>query len=422
MNILILGSGGREHAFAWKISQSPKCDQLYIAPGNAGTKQHGENVNLNPLDFDQVSAFCLENNVKMVIVGPEAPLVAGITDYFRANDQLAHIYIIGPSQEAARLEGSKSYAKEFMAEFNIPTAAYGEFTKANIEEGIAFIKNQTPPIVLKADGLAGGKGVLIINDKEEAIDSFKKMLDGQFGEASSTIVIEDFLDGIEFSMFVMTDGKDYQILPIAKDYKRIGEGDTGLNTGGMGAVSPVPFVDSELYQKAIEKVVIPTVNGLNQRKLDYVGFVFIGFIKVGEEPMVIEYNCRMGDPETEAVFLRIENDLLQNLIDLAEGNIAKSVVKISDKSASTVILVSGGYPETYEKGKPISGIENTEGSIIFHSGTKEVDGSLLTNGGRVIAISSIADTKEEALQKSKANAEKINFDGKYYRRDIGFDL
>lgn len=422
MNVLILGSGGREHAFAWKISQSPKCDQLFIAPGNAGTQQHGKNVDLNPLDFDQVGSFCLDNDVKMIIVGPEAPLVAGITDYFRASAALQDVHIIGPSQEAARLEGSKSFAKEFMAEFNVPTAAYGEFTKDNIEEGITFIRNQKTPIVLKADGLAGGKGVLIIDDVEEAIDSFKKMLDGQFGEASSTIVIEDFLDGIEYSMFVMTDGKDYQILPIAKDYKRIGEGDKGLNTGGMGAVSPVPFVDEALYQKTIDRIVIPTVEGLGKRKLDYVGFVFIGLIRVGDEPKVIEYNCRMGDPETEAVFLRLESDLLQHMIDLAEGNIASSKVKISDQSASTIILVSGGYPEAYEKGKVISGIDKTEGSIIFHSGTKESNGNILTNGGRVIAISSIADTKEEALQKSNANAEIISFEGKYFRRDIGFDL
>ncbi len=422
MNILILGGGGREHAFAWKLSKSSKCGALYIAPGNAGTRLHGENVNLNPLDFNEVGRFCLEKKIGMLIVGPEAPLVAGITDYFRSSEDLSEVMVIGPSKAGALLEGSKAFAKAFMQEFNIPTAGYGEFTKDNKEEGIEFIKKQTPPIVLKADGLAGGKGVLIIEDKQEAIQSFDDMLNGKFGEASEKIVIEDFLDGIEYSMFVMTDGKNYQVLPIAKDYKRIGEGDTGLNTGGMGAVSPVPFVDKALFDKTIEKIVKPTVKGLGERGLDYIGFVFIGLIKVGNEPMVIEYNCRMGDPETEAVFLRVENDLLENLIDLAQGNIQNSKVVISEKAASTVILVSGGYPEKYEKGKIIHGIDQTSGSIIFHSGTRLEGDSILTNGGRVIAISSIADSKEEALALSKRNAEIIDFEGKYYRKDIGFDL
>ncbi|GLR16900.1 phosphoribosylamine--glycine ligase [Portibacter lacus] len=422
MNILILGSGGREHAFAWKISQSKMCDQLYIAPGNAGTMEHGTNIDLNPLKFEEVALFCLQYKIDMLIVGPEAPLVAGITDFFRNEKELSHIKIIGPASEGARLEGSKAFAKEFMKEFNIPTAGYGEFTKENRAEGIAFIKKQTPPIVLKADGLAGGKGVLIINDQEEAITAFGKMLDGQFGEASSKIVIEDFLDGIEFSVFVLTDGKDYKVLPIAKDYKRIGEGDSGLNTGGMGAVSPVPFIDEALYEKVIQQVVEPTVQGLNSRKMDYKGFVFIGLIKVGNEPKVIEYNVRMGDPETEVVLPRIKSDFLQHLIDLSNGELDKTPLEIDERSASTVMLVSGGYPEAYEKGKLITNIEDCDGSIIFHAGTQKKEKQVLTNGGRVIAITSMSNTKEEALAQSKLNAEKIQFEGKYFRRDIGFDL
>ncbi len=422
MNILILGSGGREHAFAWKISQSPHCENLYIAPGNAGTNICGKNIPIDILNFESIGDFCLKSKIDMVLVGPEAPLVAGIKDYFKSQKTLSHIALIGPSKEAAQLEGSKAYAKAFMSEFDIPTAAYGEFTLENIQEGITFIKKQTPPIVLKADGLAGGKGVLIISDIEEAIESFKSMLNGKFGEASSKVVIEDFLDGIEFSVFVMTDGTNYNILPIAKDYKRIGEKDTGLNTGGMGAVSPVPFINKKFLDKVISKVIKPTINGINHRKLDYTGFVFIGLIKVGDEPIVIEYNCRMGDPETEAVLLRVENDFLQNLIDLSKGNISNSEIKISPKSASTIILVSGGYPESYENGKEISGLDQIEQSIVFHSGTKEKEGKVYTNGGRVIAVSSLADSKEEALFLSNKNAEKINFTGKYYRKDIGFDL
>jgi phosphoribosylamine--glycine ligase len=422
MNVLILGSGGREHAFAWKISQSDQCDQLYIAPGNAGTKLHGTNIDINPLKFEEVALFCLQYKIDMVIVGPEAPLVAGITDFFRREKELSHITIIGPSKEGATLEGSKAFAKEFMAEFGIPTAAYGEFTNENRQEGIAFIKQQATPIVLKADGLAAGKGVLIINDHDEAVAAFENMLDGQFGEASSKIVIEDFLDGIEFSVFVLTDGKDYKVLPIAKDYKRIGEGDTGLNTGGMGAVSPVPFITQEFYKKVIDQVVEPTVKGLFSRKMDYTGFVFIGLIKVGDEPKVIEYNVRMGDPETEVVLPRIKSDFLQLLADLGNGQLANSEIEITDQSASTVMLVSGGYPEAYEKGKVISGFDQISNSIVFHAGTKDKDDKVVTNGGRVIALTSLADSKEEALEISKANAEKIDFEGKYYRRDIGFDL
>ncbi len=422
MNILILGGGGREHTFAWKVSQSQHCGDLYIAPGNAGTSQHGRNIDMDPLDFDALAEFCLSQKVEMVIVGPEAPLVAGITDYFRAHSELKTIHIIGPAKEGARLEGSKAYAKEFMAEFGVPTAAYGEFNVANKEEGIAFIKNQTPPIVLKADGLAAGKGVLIIDNHEEAIASFGEMLDGQFGDASSTVVIEDFLDGIEFSVFVLTDGLDYKVLPIAKDYKRIGEGDTGLNTAGMGAVSPVPFITPDFYEKVINKVVEPTVKGLRIRNMDYKGFVFIGLIKVGDEPKVIEYNVRMGDPETEVVLPRLKSDFLQTLIDLSEGRISQSELEISEQSASTVMLVSGGYPEAYEKGRVISGHQSVEDSIIFHAGTKAHNNTVITNGGRVMAITSLAQSKEKALAISKANAAKIDFEGKYFRGDIGFDL
>lgn len=422
MKVLILGSGGREHAFAWKISQSKKCDQLYIAPGNAGTKLHGTNIDLNPLKFEELALFCLEYTIDMVIVGPEAPLVAGITDFFRKEQELSHIIIIGPSKVGATLEGSKAFAKEFMAEFSIPTAAYGEFTNENRQEGIAFINQQASPIVLKADGLAAGKGVLIINDHSEAVAAFEEMLDGQFGEASSKIVIEDFLDGIEFSVFLLTDGKDYQLLPIAKDYKRIGEGDTGLNTGGMGAVSPVPFITQEFYQKVIDQVVEPTIKGLSSRKMDYIGFVFIGLIMVGGEPKVIEYNVRMGDPETEVVLPRIESDFLQLLIDLGKGDLANSTITITSQSATTVMLVSGGYPEAYEKNKPISGYDQITDSIVFHAGTKEKGGVVVTNGGRVMALTTLADSKEEAIKISNANAEKIDFAGKYYRGDIGFDL
>jgi phosphoribosylamine--glycine ligase len=422
MNVLILGSGGREHAFAWKISQSEVCEKLFIAPGNAGTSNCGNNIDIDPLKFDQVGEFCVENQIDILLIGPEAPLVAGITDYFRSSPELADITVIGPSKEGAKLEGSKAFAKEFMAEFDIPTAAYGEYTLDNIQEGIDFIKNQQLPIVLKADGLAGGKGVLIINNHDEAVEAFKNMLNGQFGEASSKIVIEDFLDGIEFSVFVLTDGKDYVVLPIAKDYKRIGEGDSGLNTGGMGAVSPVPFITEDLYKKVIDQVVEPTVKGLSSRQMDYTGFVFIGLIKVGDEPKVIEYNVRMGDPETEVVLPRIESDFLQLLIDLGAGELNSSEIEISEESASTVMLVSGGYPEAYTKGKVITGLENISDSIVFHAGTTSKEGSILTNGGRVIAVTSMGASKEEALKKSKSNADKIQFEGKYFRSDIGFDL
>ena len=364
MNVLILGSGGREHTFAWKISQSSLCDNLYIAPGNAGTQQHGTNVAISPMDFEAVKALAIEKNIQIVLVGPEAPLVAGIYDFFKKEEQLQHIAVIGPSAKGAQLEGSKAFSKAFMAKRNIPTAGYREFTQATIQEGLTYIEQQTPPVVLKADGLAAGKGVLILNDIEEAKMEFAAMLDGKFGAASEKVVIEDFLDGIEFSVFVLTDGTDYKVLPIAKDYKRIGEGDTGLNTGGMGAVSPVPFVNEELMQKVTQRIIIPTVKGIAEDELDYKGFVFIGLIKVGEEPYVIEYNCRMGDPETEVVLPRLENDLLELLVALAEGKLNEIDIKISEKAATTIMLVSGGYPEAYEKGKPMTGFEKVTDSIL----------------------------------------------------------
>ena len=422
MNVLILGSGGREHTFAWKISQSPLCGELYIAPGNAGTQQHGTNVAISPMDFEAVKKLAIDKNINMVLVGPEAPLVAGIYDFFKKDADLQHIPVIGPSAKGAQLEGSKAFSKAFMAKRNIPTAGYREFTQATLQEGLAYIEQQTPPIVLKADGLAAGKGVLILSDVEEAKMEFSAMLDGKFGAASEKVVIEDFLDGIEFSVFVLTDGKDYKVLPIAKDYKRIGEGDTGLNTGGMGAVSPVPFVNETLMQKVTERIIIPTVQGIAEDELDYKGFVFIGLIKVGEEPYVIEYNCRMGDPETEVVLPRLENDLLELLIALSEGTLNKIDIKISEKAATTIMLVSGGYPEAYEKGKVMTGFEKVTDSILFHAGTKQAGEKIVTNGGRVLAITSFGDDFQAALAISNKNADLMEFEEKNYRKDIGFDL
>ncbi len=422
MNILILGSGGREHTFAWKISQSSLCNQIYIAPGNAGTQQHGTNVAINPMDFEAVKKLTIDKNINLVLVGPEAPLVAGIYDFFKKDADLQDIPVIGPSAKGAQLEGSKAFSKAFMAKRNIPTAGYREFTQATIQEGLAYINQQTPPIVLKADGLAAGKGVLILNDVEEAKMEFSAMLDGKFGAASEKVVIEDFLDGIEFSVFVLTDGKDYKVLPIAKDYKRIGEADTGLNTGGMGAISPVPFVDEVLMQKVTQRIIIPTVKGIAADELDYKGFVFIGLIKVGDEPYVIEYNCRMGDPETEVVLPRLENDLLELLVALAEGKLNEIDIKISEKAATTIMLVSGGYPETYEKGKVITGFNKVTDSILFHAGTKQAGDDIVTNGGRVLAITSYGDDFKSALAISNKNANLIEFDKKNYRTDIGFDL
>ena len=422
MNILILGGGGREHAFAWKINKSPLCKNLFIAPGNAGTQNHGINIAISPTDFEAVKEVALNKKIDMLIVGPEAPLVEGIYDFFKKDEALKNIPVIGPSAKAAQLEGSKAFAKAFMKKQNIPTAGYREFTKTTLEAGLAYIDKQKPPIVLKADGLAAGKGVLILDDKKMAKKEFAAMLDGKFGAASKKIVIEDFLDGIEFSTFVLTDGISYKILPIAKDYKRIGEGDTGLNTGGMGAVSPVPFVDEALMKKVEEKIILPTIKGIQKEQLNYKGFIFIGLIKVGDEPYVIEYNCRMGDPETEVVLPRLKNDLLDILLALAKGKLSDIHIEVDKRAATTVMLVSGGYPEAYEKGKKMTGFSTVKDSILFHAGTKLANGEVLTNGGRVLAVTSYGEKFEDALVTSKKNAEKIVFDKKYYRKDIGFDL
>lgn len=423
MNILLLGSGGREHALAWKMLQSDKCKTLYVAPGNAGTAQIATNVPLNPNDFDSVKQFVLDHHVNMVVVGPEDPLVNGISDYFKNDSSIQNIPVIGPSKLGAQLEGSKEFAKQFLIKHNIPTAKYQSFTKDTVEKGCEFLTTLQPPYVLKADGLAAGKGVLIINDLDEAQAELKNMLvDAKFGDASSKVVIEEFLDGIELSCFVLTDGVSYKILPTAKDYKRIGEGDTGLNTGGMGAISPVPFADEELMTKIEEQIVKPTIQGLITDKIDYKGFIFIGLIKVGNDPYVIEYNVRMGDPETEVVMPRISSDLVTLFEAVGNSTLAEVECEIDPRSATTVMMVSGGYPEEYEKGKLISGLEAVQNSLVFHAGTTEKEGKVVTNGGRVLAITSYGDTFKDALQQSYENVAKIDFDGKYYRTDLGFDL
>jgi len=422
MNILLLGGGGREHAMARSLAKSKRLNQLYIAPGNAGTSQHGTNIPLDILDFDIIKSWSQDKKIDMIIVGPEAPLVEGIYDVIKGDETTKHIAVIGPSSDGAMLEGSKSFAKKFMSEFNIPTAAYLEVTKDNLKEGINYLSNNVGPYVLKADGLAAGKGVLIIDDTQEAINSLKVMLAGQFGQASAIVVIEQFLDGIEFSVFALTDGKDYVILPVAKDYKRIGEVDTGLNTGGMGADSPPPFVTDELMQKVENRIVKPTIKGISKRGFDYVGFVFIGLIRVNNEPYVIEYNCRMGDPEAEVVFPRIQSDVVDLMEAASRGTLEEVQIDINPLTAAAVMLVSGGYPEVYQKEKFVTNIPTTYNSIIFHAGTKMEDEKIMTNGGRVIAITSFGEDHKVALDSAKKIAEEIQFEGKYYRKDIGFDL
>jgi len=422
MNILLLGSGGRESAFAWKMSQSPLCSQLFIAPGNGGTGAYGKNINLNINNFEAVKALVLKENIELVVVGPEEPLVNGIHDFFAEDESLSKIPVIGPKKEGAILEGSKDFSKQFMARHGIPTASSRSFTSKTLEEGLTYLQSHPLPVVLKADGLAAGKGVLIIDNTAEAQEELKLMLSGKFGEAGATVVIEQFLSGIELSVFVLTDGENYVILPEAKDYKRIGQADTGLNTGGMGSVSPVPFASKEFLDEVERDIIIPTINGLKKDKINYTGFIFFGLIKVNEKPFVIEYNCRMGDPETESVIPRVENDLVELFIATAKKKLKSYKLNISPKNAATVMVVAGGYPGEYEKGKTITGIDNVRQSLVFHAGTVLEGGVIKTNGGRVIAVSSLQDTQFDALQSATADAARLYFDGKYFREDIGFDL
>ena len=422
MNILILGSGGREHAIADKISQSPLCSELYSAPGNGGTGLCGINLNVDPDDFPAVRKVVLEKNIGLVVVGPEAPLVAGVVDLFAKDEELKHIPIIGPKQKGAMLEGSKAYAKEFMLRHKIPTATYRSFQSNELTEALDYLQQHPLPVVLKADGLAAGKGVVICNTTAEALAEMKEMLFGKFGNASMTVVVEQFLSGIEFSVFVLTDGKDYVLLPEAKDYKRIGEGDTGLNTGGMGAISPVPFVDEELWQKVRTQIIEPTLEGLQKENIEYTGFIFFGLINVKGDPYVIEYNCRLGDPETEAILPRIESDFVQLLLSAWNKELSRAEIKIDARSAATIMLVSGGYPGSYEKNKMITGLDDVSGSKIYHAGTQSSDGNFTTSGGRVIAVTSLADDLRQAVDTSLANAELIRYEGKYYRKDIGFEF
>ncbi|MDQ5930711.1 MAG: phosphoribosylamine---glycine ligase [Bacteroidota bacterium] len=423
MTILLLGSGGREHAFAWKMIQSPLCEKLFVAPGNAGTASIAENVAIAPTDFEAVKALVLKENISLVVVGPEDPLVKGIYDYFKNDESLKHIPVIGPSKLGAQLEGSKEFAKEFLIKHNIPTAAYDSFTAATVEQGCEFLETLQPPYVLKADGLAAGKGVLIIHDLEEAKTELRNMLvHEKFGAASSKVVIEEFLDGIELSCFVLTDGKSYKILPTANDYKRIGEGDTGLNTGGMGAVSPVPYVDAVLMEKIETRIVKPTIEGFQKDGIEYKGFVFIGLINVKNEPIVIEYNVRMGDPETEVVIPRLKSDLVELFLSVADQKLDSFELEVDPRSATTIMVVSGGYPEEFEKGKVITGLENITNSIVFHAGTKLDNENVVSNGGRVLTITSYGDDFQQAIKKSYQNIDKLNFDKMYFRKDIGFDL
>ena len=434
MKILILGNGGRTHAFCWKISQSELCSELIIAPGNAGTSQYGKNIDIDISDFKALKKICINDKIELVLVGPEEPLVKGIYDFFKTDKELRHIIITGPSAEGAKLEGSKAFAKAFMERHNIPTAVYKEFSDDTFEEGLAYIKNHELPVVLKADGLAGGKGVLICNNHIEAMGEYELIIQkSKFGDAGKKIVVEDFLDGIEMSVFILTDGKDYVLFPEAKDYKKIMEGDTGLNTGGMGAVSPVPFATDKFMEKVKEKIIEPTIAGLQKENIDYKGFIFFGLIKVNDEPMVIEYNCRMGDPETEVVLLRLKNDFLKLLIAADRRQLHLEKIEIDKRSAATIVAVSEGYPLEYKKGLTIDfgylenphikkHIQADGGLMVFHAGTKEQDGQVVTNGGRVLAVSSLAETLSEAIDRSKEILEQIHFDGMYYRRDIGYEF